>query len=207
MSGGVLRQEARTGEIRELSGYRARLTKAESTSYVGMVIFLGSWAMMFAALFFSYAIVRARAVAWPPPGEPRLPVLLPGLNTLVIGGSSVVMAAAVRAHGLGRRRLASMLLLGAAGLGAVFLALQGIVWVGIYRAGLAPSSGPYGSVFYALTAFHGLHVLVGLAALLALATCLRAARGASRSSVRLWGMYWHFVGVVWAALYLTVYLA
>jgi heme/copper-type cytochrome/quinol oxidase subunit 3 len=78
--------------------------------------------------------------------------------------------------------------------------------LGLWRAGLVPSGGPYASVFYALTSFHALHVLVGLAALTVLA--LRSgARSATRSAVRLWGMFWHFVGVVWGALYVAVYLA
>ena len=76
--------------------------------------------------------------------------------------------------------------------------------MGVWRAGLVPSGGPYASVFYALTAFHALHVLVGLAALAVLAMRSRAA---TRSAVRLWGMFWHFVGVVWGALYVAVYLA
>ena len=79
--------------------------------------------------------------------------------------------------------------------------------MGVWRAGLLPTGGPYPSVFYALTAFHALHVVVGLAALGVLAIRARAPRGATRSAVRLWGMFWHFVGVVWGALYVAVYLA
>jgi heme/copper-type cytochrome/quinol oxidase subunit 3 len=94
-----------------------------------------------------------------------------------------------------------------AGLGALFLALQVMVWVRLWHAGLLPSGGPYASVFYALTAFHALHVLVGLAALGVLAFRARTARSATRSAVRLWGMFWHFVGAVWCALYVAVYLA
>jgi heme/copper-type cytochrome/quinol oxidase subunit 3 len=192
--------------IPELQRYRLRRTDEEVTSYIGMIIFLGSWAMMFAALFFAYAVVRLRAPMWPPPDQPALPVLVPGLNTAVIAGSSAAVALAVRAHALGRHRRASIGLgLGAAS-GALFLALQAVVWTGLWRSGMVPSGGPYPSVFYALTAFHALHVLVGLAALGALAIRARLPRGATRSVVRLWGMYWHFVGAVWLALYVAVYL-
>ena len=192
-------------DVPELQRYRLRRTEDEVTSYVGMVIFLGSWAMMFAALFFAYAVVRIRAPMWPPPDQPALPILVPGLNTAVIAASSAVVALAVRAHALGRPRRASIGLALGAALGALFLALQAVVWVGLWRAGLVPSGGPYPSVFYALTAFHALHVLVGLAALGMLAIG-RPSRGATRSAVRLWGMFWHFVGVVWVALYVAVYL-
>ena len=61
-------------------------------------------------------------------------------------------------------------------------------------------------MFYALTAFHALHVVVGLVALGALAIRAQPPRGTTRSAVRLWGMFWHFVGVVWVALYVAVYL-
>jgi cytochrome c oxidase subunit III len=196
-----------TPDVPELERYRLRRTDDEVTSYIGMVIFLGSWAMMFAALFFAYGMVRVRAPMWPPPDQPALPILVPGLNTAVIAGSSAAVALAVRAHALGRHRRASLGLALGAGLGALFLALQAVVWVGVWRAGLLPSGGPYPSVFYALTAFHALHVLVGLAALGLLAIRAQAAQGATRSAVRLWGMFWHFVGVVWGAIYVAVYLA
>ena len=194
-------------EVPDLERYRLRPSEDEVTSYVGMVIFLGSWAMMFAALFFAYAVVRVRAPIWPPPDQPALPILLPGLNTAVIGVSSAAVAHAVRAHALGRSRRASLGLSLGAGLGALFLALQAVVWVGLWRDGLLPSGGAYPSAFYALTAFHALHVLVGLAALGVLAFRARAPRGGKRSAVRLWGMFWHFVGAIWGALYVAVYLA
>ncbi len=189
-----------------LARYRRRPRGDERTARVGMAVFLGSWAMLFAGLFFAYALVRARATTWPPLDAPPLPRLLPGLNTLVIAASSAAVARAVRAQELGRARRAAASLAAAAVLGATFLALQTLVWVGLWRAGLVPSGGPYPSVFYAFTALHALHVLVGLAALAWLAVRVRARAGSAREDVRLWGWYWHFVGVLWAVLYVTVYL-
>lgn len=203
---GDLGRETAPGLVRDLARYRREPHGAERTAHVGMAVFLGSWAMLFLALFFAYAFVRGRASVWPPLDAPRLPRLLPGLNTVVIAASSWAMARAVRAQELARSRSAAAALWVAAALGAIFLALQVVVWTGLWRRGLVPSGGPYPSVFYAFTAFHALHVLVGLAALAWLA--LRALAGtSSRTDVRLWGWYWHFVGVVWAALYVTIYLA
>ena len=196
----------RAPHVPELQDYRLRRTDDEVTSYIGMIIFLASWAMMFAALFFAYAVMRFRAPLWPPADQPPLPILLPTLNTVVIAASSASVAFAVRASAFGRRRRAFAGLSIAAVLGATFLILQVVVWSSLWRAGLVPSSGPYGSVFYALTTFHALHVLVGLAALTALALRERAQR-TTRTAVRLWGMFWHFVGCIWLALYLSVYLA
>ena len=189
-----------------LGRHGRRPSEAELTARVGMVIFLGSWAMLFLALFFAYALVRARSAGWPPPGVPRLPRLLPGLNTAVVAASSVAMVIAVRAGELGRAHAAARALAAAAALGVAFIGLQGVVWSDLWSAGLLPDGGPFPSVFYAFTTFHALHVLVGLVALAGLA--LRAHAGKVRGgSVRLWGWYWHFVTLVWAALYVTLYLA
>jgi cytochrome c oxidase subunit 3 len=189
-----------------LSEYRRRPRGDELTARVGMAVFLGSWAMLFIALFFAYAFVRAGVPAWPPAGTPPLPRLLPGLNTGVVAAASLAVMRAVRARELGRTHAAARGLAIAAGLGTVFLALQAAVWSGLWRAGLVPSGGPYASVFYAFTAFHALHVAVGIAALAWLS--LRARRAlATRTAVEMWGWYWHFVGAVWAVLYATVYLA
>jgi cytochrome c oxidase subunit III len=209
MPGLNLRRAATVPEaphLPELQHYRLRRRKDEVTSYIGMVIFLASWAMMFAALFFAYAVVRLRAPIWPPPDQPRLPILLPGLNTVIIAVSSGLVAFAVRATALGRFRRAFDCLGLAAILGAIFLMLQVIVWASLWHAGLVPDSGPYASVFYALTTFHALHVVVGLVALVGL-TFRAWQRKATRTAVRLWAMFWHFVGAVWLALYLAVYLA
>jgi cytochrome c oxidase subunit 3 len=190
-----------------LDEYRRRPRGAERTAHVGMAIFLGSWAMLFIGLFFAYAVVRSRAPVWPPLDAPPLPQLIPGLNTLAILVSSVAVARAARAQDFGRSKDVARYLAAAAVLGTAFLALQVLVWTALWRAGLVPSGGTYPSVFYAFTVFHALHVLVGLAALAALAVRARARSGATRTSVRLWGWYWHFVGVLWVALYVTVYLA
>lgn len=210
MSRAVAQQGDSRGEqaaiVKSLARYRRRPRGSDRTAQVGMAIFLGSWAMLFVGLFFAYAFVRARAPVWPPLDAPPLPRLLHGLNTLAIAASSAAVVRAVRAQELGRQRIAAAALAIAAALGAMFVALQALVWAGLWRQGLVPSGGPYPSVFYAFTAFHALHVLVGLAALAWLAVRTRARAASPDTDVRLWGWYWHFVGAVWAALYVTVYL-
>jgi len=193
------------GVVRRLADHRRG---DEVTATVGMVVFLASWAMLFAGLFFSYGLLRARTPVWPPLDQPPLPILLPAVNTAVVALGSGAVILALRFLRLGRLRRGSWALAASAGLGTVFLALQVVVWAGLHRAGLVPSGGPYASVFYALTCVHALHVLVGIAALAWLAT--RGFAGTVTAHrhlpVRLWGMYWHFVGLVWLVLYSTVYL-
>jgi heme/copper-type cytochrome/quinol oxidase subunit 3 len=194
--------------VADILPYRPPREREETTAWVGMVVFLASWAMMFAALFFGYGMVRSRYPQWPPPELPLLPLLLPGLNTLVLAGSSAALQYGLVSLRRGRAAvLASMTAL-ALLLGATFITLQSVVWVQLWALGLRPGSGAYGSVFYALTVFHALHVTVGLCALAVLA--LRARRGdynpARHLAVRLWAMYWHFVGVVWGLMFALLYL-
>jgi cytochrome c oxidase subunit 3 len=207
MSAGLPAEKHRPDDrLAEIIPYPGR--RNAFTAYLGMVIFLASWAMMFASLFFSYGLVRSRAPVWPPLDQPRLPLALPGLNVAVAAASSAILVGALGAFRARRPKRAARLITAATGLGALFLVLQLVVWVSLWRAGLQPDGGPYASVFYALTAFHALHVAVGLVALVVLAGRTRLGRygPAHHLPVRLWSLYWHFVGVVWLAIYASVYV-
>jgi heme/copper-type cytochrome/quinol oxidase subunit 3 len=157
-------------------------TRRDATSFVGMAIFLGGWTMTFAALLFVWADLRLAAGAWPPDGEPRAPLVYPAVATLLM---------AVSSWSLARGRMRATLALGVA-----FLAVQVSGWVALWRAGVTPSSGRYGSLLYTFCAFHALHVVVGLIGLVA-----------ARASRRNWRMFWHYVGAVWLVLFAALYLA
>jgi cytochrome c oxidase subunit 3 len=177
-------------------------------AYVGMVIALGAFGMCFAGLFFSYAVARAGASSWPPSGEQPLPLGLPALNTLVLALSSLALHRGLLAVRAGRERaLAGWLWLTLTG-GVAFLALQLFVWHRVWAAGLRPDSGIYGSIFYALTVFHALHVLSGLFALGYLLVRARAGRytAASHAGVRSVALFWHFVDAVWVVMFVSVYV-
>lgn len=180
----------------------------EFTSSLGMLIFLGSWAMMFAALFFAYGYARSKSIMWPPPGMPALPVALPAVNTAVLFASSLTFAHGVREMGKGRKAMLPRMVAVTLVLGVLFLGLQLLVFKQVAAAGLSVSSGIYGGVFYAFTAFHALHVAVGL---LVLGWVLfQSLRGRytehNHTNVRLCTMFWHFVDVVWALMFLTIYV-
>jgi cytochrome c oxidase subunit III len=192
------------GDVVELRP-RAR---EDFTSVLGMIIALGAWAMMFGALFFIYAGIRSHALMWPPPGVARLPVALPAVNTVVLLASSGAIAQGIRSLRKGQRRALSAWLAAASALGATFLVLQIVVWRDVWAAGLKPTTGTYGSVFYGLTALHALHVAAGL--LVILFVLVRSLLGKYTEhnvmKVRLPAMFWHFVDAVWVLMFVSLYL-
>lgn len=184
------------------------IPEEHSLEYSGMVLFLGSWAMMFGALFFSYAVLRIGAPIWPAPGFERLPLALPGLNTLLLLASSWTLSRAMARAKSGQLIGCRNELLKTIALGAVFVGLQCKVWAELWASGLHLDSGAYGGTFYLLTVFHALHVLVGLGLLVRLVAPLlpRAPRAPRRVRAALTAMFWHFVDAVWLAMFLAVYV-
>ncbi len=182
--------------------------ESRRTSFVGMVMALASWSMMFGSLFFAYAILRLRAGTWPPDGVAPLPRLLPFVNTLVLLASSAVLARGLRPASEARIGALASALKATLALGSLFLVLQLAVWVPLWRSGFRIDSGVYGSIFYGLTVFHALHVLAGLVALLVLVPGARSGRlrSAAQSRVRVSAMFWHFVDAVWVVMFVAVYL-
>jgi cytochrome c oxidase subunit III len=175
---------------------------------LAILFFMVGEVMFFGGLVSAFLVLRTSAAVWPPPLQPRLPLVVTGLNTLVLLGSSLAMHHAVRAIRLGTpaelvRRLGLT-----AGLGAAFLIVQGYEWLRLLGFGLTLRSSTYGATFYTLIGTHALHVL---GALVWLAVCvILAARGRfspERSTpLRACAMYWHFVVALWPFLYLTVYV-
>ena len=162
--------------------------------------------MFFAGLVSAYFVLRAAAAQWPPPLQPRLPVFVTGLNTLVLLASSLAMWRAVRARS--DRRVVTRGLVVTGVLGLLFLVVQGIEWVRLVGYGLTVVSGAYGVTFYTLIGVHGLHVAGALAWLGIIAFRVRRGRGLDHgaSGLRACEMYWHFVVALWPVLYVTVYL-
>jgi heme/copper-type cytochrome/quinol oxidase subunit 3 len=180
-----------------------------SNARLGMWMLLATETVFFGGLVGAFLVLRINAVAWPPPGQPRLPVIVTAANTLVLLASSFTLRRALAAVRHGDRGGLVRWLGGTAGLGALFLAVQGAEWLRLVRFGLTVASGAYGGTFYTVIGAHGLHVL---AALVWLALVLGwAARGryAARDhvGVAVCAMYWHFVVALWPILYVLVYLS
>ena len=152
--------------------------------------------MLFAAMLFAYAVLRAQAPAWPPAGTPPFPRLAAGGNGLLL----LVASLALRARHAGAPR---------SSLGGCFLGGQVLLWRQLVAAHLGPGSGTLGDVFVALSGFHALHVLGGLVAL-----AVAWARGRRRPDFidgpparnRPLVLYWDFVLAVWVVIYVVVCL-
>jgi heme/copper-type cytochrome/quinol oxidase subunit 3 len=174
---------------------------------LAILILIAGEIMFFGGLVTAFLVLRVAAPVWPPPFQPRLPILVTGLNTLVLLGSSVALAAAARAWRAGDQRELVRRLSITAVLGGVFLAVQGYEWVRLIGFGLTMSSGVFGTTFYGLIGTHALHVvaaLLWLGVITALAARGRFGQGRT-APLGACAMYWHFVVALWPVLYVTVY--
>jgi cytochrome c oxidase subunit 3 len=178
----------------------------------GMVILIVSLTILFLASMAAYVIIRvqmqARLPQWPPPGMPAIPNTL-WLSTLVILCTSVTIQMALNAIRRDDEKKLALHLRITFALGLLFLIMQTINWLEFYFA-LNPQtnvSGPYLGMFYILTGLHAAHVIGGL---IPLAVVIHhAAHGKySRNfypGVRYSCIYWHFLDVIWVALFCTIY--
>ncbi len=177
-------------------------------SLLGMILFIASETMFFGGLFGAYFTLRAVTPEWPPPGTPELDVVLSAVLTGILVLSSVTMQFAVWAVRKGNRPALIRWLAVTITLGAVFLIGQGYEYFHLLNEGFRLSSSVYGSLFYTMTGFHGLHVFGGVVFLAVL--LLRAAGGqftpTRHDPIEMGSYYWHFVDVVWIGLWATLYL-
>lgn len=178
-----------------------------ATPWLGMIVALASWAMMFAALFLSYVLLRVQQRVWPPLGTPALPVMFGLVNTVVLLASSGALAYSVaQMRKLYYRRFIAGLW-AAIALGAGFLLLQLSLWQRMHEAGLSLGA-IFGSIFYVLTWFHAFHIVAGLGALLWLAYgAARHRYGPDRQvPVMLVSAFWHFLDVMWICMFVAIFL-
>lgn len=186
----------------------AEAKRQSERSALGALLFLVSLGVAFAAIFSLYGALRSGMPAWPPPGLPRPPLLIPTLNTVVVLASSVAYHGALTALRQGKQGRFRVLLLVTTNLGTLFLLLQLVLGRQAISMGIVVGQSLYAGLLFSLAAFHAVHLLVGVVAVGALAAMARQGRfGASSSvEVRLWGYYWHFVGGGWLVMYVLLFL-
>ncbi len=175
---------------------------------VGVIIWLGSEVMFFSSIFAAFFTLRAHAAIWPPPGA-HLDTLRAGIFTIILVSSSFTMQKAVFDQERGERKSAKLWVWITLVLGALFVANQFFEWVSLSQnPATNPTQTAYGSIFYIMSGLHGLHVFLGLAAMLFLLTRLRGPGGDPGETAAFQGVsyYWHFVDVVWVGLYCCLFL-
>jgi cytochrome c oxidase subunit 3 len=199
---------------------QARLNRPNLVA-VGTIVWLSSELMFFAALFAMY--FTTRAVQGPDVWKASTDMLnipFAATNTTVLVLSSVTCQFGVfAAERFQLKRTGSLLAISKWGMrewftltflmGAFFIGGQVYEYANLVGEGLSLSSRAYGSVFYIATGFHGLHVTGGLVAFLILMVRVTKARRFGHSqatSAIVVSYYWHFVDIVWIALFSAIYL-
>jgi len=187
-----------------------------------MWIFLLSDTFIFSCFLTGYMHVRmSTTVPWPNPSEVfaltifgnHIPLILIAIMTFVLITSSGTMAMAVN-FGYRRDRVkAAVLMMVTALFGVTFVSMQAFEWTKLIHEGVRPWGNPmgaaqFGSSFFMITGFHGLHVSVGVIYLLTVAT--KVLRGHYEKKgyeiVEIAGLYWHFVDLVWVFIFALFYL-
>jgi cytochrome c oxidase subunit 3 len=190
-----------------------------------MWIFLLSDTFIFSCFLTGYMTVRASTtVPWPNPSEvfalhvggTDVPLLLIAIMTFVLISSSGTMAMAVNFAYRRDRVKAATLMLVTAGCGAIFVGMQAFEWSKlILEEGVRPWGNPmgaaqFGSTFFMITGFHGMHVSFGVIFLLIIASKVLRGHydrpGGRYDAVEIMGLYWHFVDLVWVFIFALFYL-
>jgi len=179
-----------------------------SGDILGFWVFLMSDAVIFALLFATYGVMLSRTAGGPTPAATYK--MAPAfIETLLLLTSSFTfgMASVAMKHGASRRQMlgwmAVTLLLGAA-----FLGLELHDFATMFGAGAFPTRSGYLSAFFALVPLHGLHVLAGglwmVVMMIQLMTFGLDAR--VKVNIQRLGLFWHFLDIVWIAIFSVVYL-
>jgi heme/copper-type cytochrome/quinol oxidase subunit 3 len=173
---------------------------------LGMWIFLASEVMLFSALIGAFLTIKAGS---PPNANHVLNIPITAINTFVLIISSTTVVLALQSIQDGDKRKLLYFLMATLALGATFLTIQVFEYRNlILEHGFTPSSSPFAGAFFTVTGLHGFHVFIGLIAcgwLIAQAARQRFT-AEEHGRVEVFGLYWHFVDVVWIILFTIIYL-
>jgi cytochrome c oxidase subunit 3/cytochrome o ubiquinol oxidase subunit 3 len=174
---------------------------------IAMWLFLASECMLFGALITTYVLYRGASETGPYPSD-VFDIPYTSVSSFVLLASSLTMVlalASAQKRDVARMRL---WLLATAMLGLTFVGGQVYEFTTFYDEGLAITTNLFGTTFYVLTGFHGVHVTVGILMLLSLVGFSIADRLPDDAAfpVEMVGLYWHFVDIVWIIIFTVVYL-
>jgi len=190
------------------AGHGAHVTSTGlSNNKMAMWMFLGSECLLFGGLISTYMLYKGRVNSGPQPDQ-IFDIPFTSVSSFVLLMSSLTMVLAVSAAQRKDDRNTNLWLTITALLGATFVGGQVYEFTAFYREGLGFTTSLFGSSFYTLTGFHGVHVTVGIIMLMALVGMISRDRipGNKAETVELIGLYWHFVDIVWIVIFTLVYL-
>ena len=197
------------GHDLELSDDHGAHTTATGVSNdkLGMWVFLGSECLLFGALIATYLVYKGRSVNGPYPKD-IYDIPYTSVSSFVLLMSSLTMVLALNAIRRNDEPRLRIWLTITALLGSSFIAGQIYEFTSFIREGLTIKTNLFGSSFYVLTGFHGVHVTLGILMLLSLVNLSRKGKipQAKAEVVEIIGLYWHFVDVVWIVIFTVVYL-
>ncbi len=196
------------------------MQQQKEASTFGMWLFLLTEVLFFGGIFFAYMLYRMWYFDAFAEASRDLDLMLGGFNTVVLIGSSLTMAFAVRSAQTGSSRGTVRWLILTMILGAVFLGVKVVEYSHKFEVGHVPgpnfhSTSPWAaqeqifySLYFTMTGLHAVHMIVGIV-ILAIITRM-AAQGKFNESyhtpVEMTGLYWHFVDLVWIYLFPLLYL-
>jgi cytochrome c oxidase subunit 3 len=203
-----------------LQHHFASLEQQFEASALGMWAFLITEIMFFGGLFTLFTVYVSTYAEAFAEGSKHLDLVLGAVNTVVLIGSSLTMAMAVRSAQVGRRKGLLLFLALTTLLGLVFLGIKAMEYAHKFEQHLVPGSGfsfdspvarhvqLFFSFYFAMTGMHALHMLVGVGILSVL--LVQAWRGSYSAEyfnpVEISALYWHFVDIVWIFLFPLLYL-
>jgi heme/copper-type cytochrome/quinol oxidase subunit 3 len=178
----------------------------KAPGYMAMLLVIATDGMIFACLLVSYFYLQAGHTPWPPAGIKKPDLGLISVSTVILWASSIPMQMGEGYIKEGHRgRLAAALAIAFA-MGLLFLVLQGVEYS---RKEFGPQENVYGSLFYTITGFHGLHVLSAL--IMNVVIQVRAWVGHfdqhRHLAVRNVVIFWHFVDFIWIFVFASLYLS
>jgi heme/copper-type cytochrome/quinol oxidase subunit 3 len=178
-----------------------------SNEKLAMWVFLGSECLLFGALISTYLLYKNTAQTGPRPHE-LYDIAFTSVSSFVLLMSSLTMVLALAAIQRGDHERLRLWLVTTALLGATFVSGQVYEFTSFVKRGMGFTTNPASGAFYTLTGFHGVHVSIGIMMLLSLVVMsVRGRLPAERAElVEIFGLYWHFVDVVWILIFTVVYL-
>jgi len=181
---------------------------AEKRLKTAMFFFIASEAAIFCSFFAALIYSRVHSPTWPPAGMPHFEILVPAVNTFILLFSSVTLHLGHSALERNRRDGVIASILMTISLGAIFLCGQAYEYGFLNGSAFNIKSGIFGSTFFMLTGFHGLHVLVGIIFLNVVYGAVLRGRITPQQQFpfKAASWYWHFVDVVWIFVFTIVYL-